>query len=135
MEYAMNTLNAVVLTTSVMFSATVHAALADEARPVKSASPEFNLPVENFIEGSAMKAPVLNTIEVFSSTNNALGDMSVLDKRGMFDLDYGVISGNTEQEANSTGTTFNALTVPNTFGMLLAGAGMIGFMVATRRKY
>ena len=131
----MNTLNAVVLTTSVMFSATVHAALADEARPVKSASPEFNLPVENFIEGSAMKAPVLNTIEVFSSTNNALGDMSVLDKRGMFDLDYGVISGDSEHEANSAGTTFNALTVPNTFGMLLAGAGMIGFMVATRRKY
>ena len=131
----MNTLNAVVLTTSVLFSATVDATLADEARPVKSASPEFNVSGENIIEGSAMNAPVLNAVEIFSSANNALVDMSVLDKRGMFDLDYGVISGNTEQEANSTGTTFNALTVPNTFGMLLAGAGMIGFMVATRRKY
>jgi len=131
----MNTLNAVVLTTSVLFSATVDAALADEARPAKSASPEFNLSGENFIEGSAMKAPVLNAIEIFSSANNAQGDLSMLDKHGILDLDYGVISGNTEQEANSTGTTFNALTVPNTFGMLLAGAGMIGFMVATRRKY
>ena len=131
----MNTLNAVVLTTSVLFSATVDATLADEARPVKSASPEFNVSGENIIEGSAMNAPVLNAVEIFSSANNALVDMSVLDKRGMFDLDYGVISGNTEQEASSTGTTFNTLTVPNTFGMLLAGAGMIGFMVATRRKY
>jgi len=131
----MNTLNAVVLTTSVLFSATVDATLADEARPAKSASPEFHLSGENFIEGSAMKAPVLNAIEIFSSANNAQGDLSMPDKHGMYDLDYGVISGNTEQEANSTGTTFNALTVPNTFGMLLAGAGMIGFMVATRRKY
>ena len=131
----MNTLNAVVLTTSVLFSATVDATLADEARPVKSASSEFNVSGENIIEGSAMNAPVLNAIEIFSSANNAQGDLSMLDKHGMFDLDYGVISGNTEQEANSTGTTFNTLTVPNTFGMLLAGAGMIGFMVATRRKY
>ena len=131
----MNTLNAVVLTTSVLFSATVDATLADEARPAKSASPEFNLPGENFIEGSAMKAPVLNAIEIFSSANNALGDLSVLDKRGMFDMDYGIISGDAELEENTNGTTFNTLTVPNTFGMLLAGAGMIGFMVATRRKY
>ena len=131
----MNTLNAVVLTSSVLFSATVDATLADEARPAKPAYSEFNLSGDNFIEGNSMKAPVLNAIEIFSSANNALGDLSVLDKRGMFDMDYGMISGDAELEENTSGTTFNTLTVPNTFGMLLAGAGMIGFMVATRRKY